>query len=717
MLNIDEALNERQAEAVKTTEGPVLVLAGAGTGKTRVITYRIAHLIVNKEVSAGNILAVTFTNKAAGEMKSRLHELIGGLANGVWMGTFHSICLGILRNETEYAGLPKSFSIVDQEDRLAIIRQIIKSLNIDPKQFSPKSYLQAISSYKNTENYVKNEPIEETFHLLKTVYETYKRELELQRLVDFDDMIALCVRIFANYPDILKKYQDIYKYILVDEYQDTNAVQFRLLYMLAGISGNLCVVGDDDQSIYGWRGAEVRNILEFDKVFENVKEIKLEGNYRSGKSILSIANRLIENNTYRRGKTLEASADKQSEVKKYEFYNDLEEASFTAKTILDKHDDGISYDDMAILYRTNAQSLNFERALKMANIPHKVIGNIGFYQRREVKDILAYLKFSDNPKDEQAFFRSISVPKRGIGNSTNDKIISYAEENDITILETLETDLKFLSKSRAAVDRYIQLIHDIIKCESIRDKIELILNTIKYKEYLQSLGEEPDIIDRKMENIDELISDAVRFEEQNGSSLSDFLASAALVSSNDEEDIEGSVKLMTMHAAKGLEFKLVFLTGLEEGLFPLGNEDGEANIEEERRLCYVGVTRAMETLYITRARSRIRGGRHNQSPESRFLSELQFGRSFKFNKGSTNNTFKNRSGNYADYIKNSSNYEKKEYNDDNTASFKASSKVYHSVFGEGTVLFSEGSGENEKVTVHFKKEGVKKIIANFLEKA
>ncbi len=693
------------------------MLAGAGTGKTRVITYRIAHLIVNKEVSAGNILAVTFTNKAAGEMKSRLHELIGGLANGVWMGTFHSICLGILRNETEYAGLPKSFSIVDQEDRLAIIRQIIKSLNIDPKQFSPKSYLHAISSYKNTENYVKNEPIEETFHLLKTVYETYKRELELQRLVDFDDMIALCVRIFANYPDILKKYQDIYKYILVDEYQDTNAVQFRLLYMLAGISGNLCVVGDDDQSIYGWRGAEVRNILEFDKVFENVKEIKLEGNYRSGKSILSIANRLIENNTYRRGKTLEASADKQSEVKKYDFYNDLEEASFTAKTILDKHDDGISYDDMAILYRTNAQSLNFERALKMANIPHKVIGNIGFYQRREVKDILAYLKFSDNPKDEQAFFRSISVPKRGIGNSTNDKIISYAEENDITILETLETDLKFLLKSRAAVDRYIQLIHDIIKCESIRDKIELILNTIKYKEYLQSLGEEPDIIDRKMENIDELISDAVRFEEQNGSSLSDFLASAALVSSNDEEDIEGSVKLMTMHAAKGLEFKLVFLTGLEEGLFPLGNEDGEANIEEERRLCYVGVTRAMETLYITRARSRIRGGRHNQSPESRFLSELQFGRSFKFNKGSTNNTFKNRSGNYADYIKNSSNYEKKEYNDDNTASFKASSKVYHSVFGEGTVLFSEGSGENEKVTVHFKKEGVKKIIANFLEKA
>ena len=704
-------------EAVKTTEGPVLVLAGAGTGKTRVITYRIAHLIVNKDISAGNILAVTFTNKAAGEMKSRLQELIGALANGVWMGTFHSICLGILRAETEYAGLPKSFSIVDQEDRLAILRQIIKTLNIDPKQFSPKSYLHAISSYKNTENYVRNDPIEETFHMLKIVYEAYRQELELQRLVDFDDMISLCVRLFINFPDILKKYQDLYKYILVDEYQDTNAVQFRLLYMLAGANGNLCVVGDDDQSIYGWRGAEVRNILEFDKVFENVKEIKLEGNYRSGKSILSIANRLIENNTYRRGKTLEASADKESEVRKFDWYNDVEEASFVAKTIIDKHDNGINYDDIAILYRTNAQSLNFERALKMANIPHKVIGNIGFYQRREIKDILAYLKFSDNQNDEQAFLRSISIPKRGLGNSTNDKIISYAEENNITILEALETDLKFLAKSRAAVDIYITLIHDVIKCESIREKIELILNTIKYKEYLQNSGEEPDIIERKIENIDELISDAVRFEEQNGSSLSDFLAGAALISSNDEDDMEGSVKLMTIHAAKGLEFKLVFLTGLEEGLFPLGNEEGEANIEEERRLCYVGVTRAMETLYITRAKNRLRGGRHTQSQESRFLGELQHGRAFKFNKGSTNNTFTNKSGNYADYIKNSSNSEKKEYNDDNVASFPASSKVYHSVFGEGIVLFSEGSGENEKVTVHFKKNGVKKIIAKFLEKA
>ncbi len=693
------------------------MLAGAGTGKTRVITYRIAHLIVNKEVSAGNILAVTFTNKAAGEMKSRLHELIGGLANGVWMGTFHSICLGILRNEAEYAGLPKSFSIVDQEDRLAILRQIIKSLNIDIEKYKPKLYLHNISSFKNTEDYVKNENINNNLYKIKDIYQMYQKELELQRLVDFDDMIALCVRIFANYPDILKKYQDIYKYILVDEYQDTNAVQFRLLYMLAGISGNLCVVGDDDQSIYGWRGAEVRNILEFDKVFENVKEIKLEGNYRSGKSILSIANRLIECNDNRRGKTLEASAEKQSEVKKFIFSDGIAEAEFTANTILEKYKNGESFADIAILYRTNAQSLNFEKALKKANIPYKVIGNIGFYQRREIKDILAYLKFSDNPKDAQSFFRSISVPKRGIGNSTNDKIISYAEENDITILETLETDLKFLSKSRAAVDRYIQLIHDIIKCERIKDKIELIIDTIKYKEYIHHLDEELDILKSKEENINMLISEADDFDEKSGSSLSDFLANTTLLASSDTESAENTVKLMTMHAAKGLEFKLVFLTGLEEGLFPLSDENGYIDdIEEERRLCYVGVTRAMETLFLTSARYRKNKGFPVYPKPSSFLSELQFGRSFKFNKGSTKNTFTNKSGNYADYIKNTSNSEKKEYNDDNSASFKTSSKVYHTVFGEGIVLFSEGSGENEKVTVLFKKEGVKKIIANFLEK-
>lgn len=664
---------------------------------------------------SGNILAVTFTNKAAEEMKHRLQGLIGQLSNAVWMGTFHSICLNILRNEAEYIGLAKSFSVIDQEDRLSLIRQILKSLNIDTTQFKPKAYLHAISSYKNTENYARNDEIEENYHMLKTVFQAYQKELELQRLVDFDDMISLCVRLFNNFPNVLEKYKELYKYILVDEYQDTNAVQFRLLYMLAGEDGNLCVVGDDDQSIYGWRGAEVRNILEFDKVFKNVQEIKLEGNYRSGKSILSIANRLIENNTYRRGKTLEASSDKEADVRKFEFYDEEEEARFTASTILQQIEDGINPADIAILYRTNAQSLNFERALKNAGIPHKVVGNIGFYQRKEVKDILSYLKFSSNKRDTQSFIRSITTPKRGIGNSSIDKILSYAEDNDIDIMQALNADLKFLAKHRATIERYIAIINKTEEIHSIPEKIKYIIDALNYKEYLKGLGEEADVIDRKMENLDELVSDAVRFEESSGSSLQDFLASAALVTSSDE-DAEHSVKLMTMHAAKGLEFKIVFLTGLEEGLFPLGNEEGDANIEEERRLCYVGVTRAMETLYITRAVNRMRKGRHNHSIASRFLGELQFGAAFKFSKGKTQNTFTNINGKYADYIKSTTNSQKKEYNN-SSAVFAPSAKVRHSVFGEGVVLFSEGSGNEEKVTVHFKKAGIKKIIAEFLEPA
>lgn len=602
-------------------------------------------------MASGNILAVTFTNKAAGEMKSRLQGLIGPLANAVWMGTFHSICLNILRNESEYVGLAKSFSVIDQEDRLSLIRQVLKSLNIDTNQFKPKAYLHAISAYKNTENYARNDEIEENYHMLKIVYQAYQKELELQRLVDFDDMISLCVRLFNNFPNVLEKYKNLYKYILVDEYQDTNAVQFRLLYMLAGDDGNLCVVGDDDQSIYGWRGAEVRNILEFDKVFKNVNEIKLEGNYRSGKSILSIANRLIENNTYRRGKTLEASSDKEADVRKFEFTNEYEESEFAARTIYDKiYEEGINPDDIAILYRTNAQSLNFERALKNKSIPHKVVGNIGFYQRKEVKDILSYLKFSSNKKDAHAFIRSITTPKRGIGNSTIDKVSSYAEDNEIDIVQALNADLKYLVKHRATLERYLSIIKHIEEIESIAEKVKYVIEAINYHELLKSNGEEPDTIERKMQNLDELVADAVRFQEANGSSLADFLASATLVTSGDEES-ESSVKLMTMHAAKGLEFKIVFLTGLEEGLFPLGNDEGETNIEEERRLCYVGITRAMETLYITRARNRLRRDKHNHAEASRFLGELQYGAAFKFNKGKTNNTFTNKNGNYADYGK------------------------------------------------------------------
>ncbi len=704
-MNIDDDLNKQQAEAVKATDGPVLVLAGAGTGKTRVITYRIAHLIINKEVTPGNILAVTFTNKAAAEMKSRLKGLVGNLYGAVSMGTFHSICLNILRNEAEYAGLIKSFSVMDQEDRLTLLRNIVKNLNIDSEQYKPKMYLQKISSYKNTEAYVNEEDIVEDMHMLKAVYQAYQRELEIQRMVDFDDMIALCVRLFIRHPDILAKYKELYTYILVDEYQDTNVVQFKLLFMLAGENGNLCVVGDDDQSIYGWRGADIQNILNFDKIFKNVQEIKLEGNYRSGKTILNIANKLIKNNQFRRGKTLEASSEKKSLVKQFALKDEKAEAKYVASLIYEKIESGVNPSDIAILYRTNAQSNVFEKVLKSFNIAYKVVGSVGFYQRMEIKDIVSYLRFSNNLLDEQSFFRSITTPKRGIGNATIDKIIAYAKENNISILESLDSDMKALQRHRQVLDDYSKLIKNITAKKSLKEKVEYVIEHSNYTNYLKGRNEEQEIFQQRLENIDELISDAARFDEESNSSLTDFLASAALVSSNDE-DAEFSVKLMTIHAAKGLEFKIVFLTGLEEGLFPLYHKEGEENkdsiIEEERRLCYVAVTRAMDMLYLSMVYERMKKGENVRCAQSRFFLELK-GKKYQYSSKKSKKD-----------VKNTSISENKEYNN-NMAEFSPSTSVSHSVFGIGTVLFSEGSGENEKVTVHFKKSGIKQIAARFLK--
>lgn len=711
MFNIEEDLNEKQREAVVTTEGPVLVLAGAGTGKTRVITYRIAHLIRDKEVSPGNILAVTFTNKAAGEMKSRMKELVGALAEAVHMGTFHSICLNILRKDGDKVGLPSSFAVADQEDRAAIMRDAVKDLNIDKKQFPPRQYNHIISAFKNTEKYVQDLMPEETMHRLVDVYKSYQEALRSQRLIDFDDMISLVVRLFDRNRDVLEEYREVYKYILVDEYQDTNTVQSRLLRLLAGERGNLCVVGDDDQSIYGWRGAEVRNILDFDKVFKDVKEIKLEGNYRSGKTILSAANRLIKYNRNRRGKTLEASSDKAADVRTCQFSGDKEEAEGVAALIENMRNKGEDLSDIAILYRTNAQSRNFEVALNKLRIPYKVIGGVGFYMRKEIKDILSYLKVLDNPYDIVSFRRSVKVPPRHVGDASIDKLASVAAEKGISILEAAAQDMDAVSRNRNALDRYLEIMDETDKTGGIKNKIETVTEKINYIEYLKQT-EDPDEVNIRIENIMELYSAAAAFEEQNPeASLKDFLAGTALITSSDEADTEeGAVKMMTMHAAKGLEFKRVFLTGLEEGLFPLSTAEEEGKVEEERRLCYVGITRAMETLYVTRAASRYKNGRHSQFPDSRFLREMEQDASFKFERGIMKSIFGKSN-------EKSLNSRQKEYNGNGEGKFKISSKVRHSVFGEGTVLFSEGKGIAEKVTVHFKKNGIKKIIASFLDAA
>lgn len=709
----EKYLNPTQLEAVIATEGPVLVLAGAGTGKTRVITYRIAHLIEELGVEPSSILAVTFTNKAAGEMKSRLQTLVGSSASLVNMGTFHSICLNILRRDGYKIGLPSSFSVLDQEDRLNFVRYAMRTLDLDVKKYPPKQYMHAISSFKNTDAFVDEQEPPETLKHFKNVYRIYANTLKEQRMIDFDDMLGLAVRLFARDNDTLVEYRQNYKYILVDEYQDTNAVQFRLLYLLAGKSGNLCVVGDDDQSVYGWRGAEIRNILEFDGIFENVREIKLTGNYRSGSAILSTANKLISNNLARRGKDLQACRSVTGEVIQAPLQDESHEADYVSGLIRDEMSAGTDLSEIAILYRTNAQSRNFEVALNKLKIPYKVIGGTGFYQRREIKDILSYLRFYDNMFDSVSFRRSIKNPPRSVGDASIDKIIDYASERGADILTALKDSFSsFTAARRPSVQNYIETVDGLKNIPTIKEKIDYIVKKVNYEEFLRQF-EEADEASRRIDNVRELYSAAAAFEESSpAASLSDFLANTALVTTDDESVSTGVVKLMTMHAAKGLEFSIVFLTGLEEGLFPLASGEGEGNIEEERRLCYVGVTRAKDRLYITRVGNRLQYGRRQLSVPSRFLREsgVLAGTYGGYDSGGGNRPLK-RDGFSKDLLYNNS---KSVNNGGNGALFPVSTKVAHSVFGEGLVIASEGAGVAEKVTVQFRKSGVKKILAAFL---
>lgn len=705
--NFKDQLNEGQYEAVTTTEGPVLVLAGAGTGKTRVITYRIAYLIKKIGIPAENILAVTFTNKAAEEMKKRLKHLVGNTANDVRMGTFHSICLNILRRDGEKVGLPPFFGIVDQEDRISIIRHVMKGLDIDVKKNPPKQYLNNISSFKNTQNYVDDKAPQDIMYRFVDVYNEYQESLKNQKLIDFDDMLSLTVRLFERNKDTLEEYKDTFKYILVDEYQDTNSVQFKFLFLLSGRKGNICVVGDDDQSIYGWRGAEIRNILEFDKTFDNICEIKLVENYRSGSNILEKANKLIEKNIYRRGKNLKACNKYDSIVEILKMKDDTEEAQFVSDIAAKAESQGKDLSEIAVLYRTNAQSRSFEVALNKRRIAYKVIGGIGFYQRREIKDILSYLRFFDNKYDEASFRRSIKNPPRGLGDAGIDKVIQFSIDNNIDLLQALES-VPVSKKIVENIKNYIETIKGLENIELIKDKIDYVITLSEYHDYLKQFEEE-DEASRRADNIEELYSAAAAFQDENKkATLSDFLANTALVTSSDEES-HGSVKLMTIHAAKGLEFDIVVLTGLEENIFPVGSAIDEDNIEEERRLCYVGITRAKKELYITRTSSRYHFGRRQLSTPSRFLKDMDKDNSeYAYKK---NNEYKNN-----DFFSNNSEPVKISYTQSSSkAKFPISSKVNHAVFGDGVVVGSEGSGTSEKVLVHFKKGGMKKILAGFLK--
>ncbi|KAA0258651.1 ATP-dependent DNA helicase PcrA [Deferribacter autotrophicus] len=679
MIDFEKELNNEQLEAVTYVDSPLLVLSGAGTGKTRVITYKIAYLIEKQKMESHRIMAVTFTNKAADEMKKRVYSLVGDDAFNLWIGTFHSNTLRILRREGYIVDLPNNFTIIDQDDRLSLLRNIVKRLGIDDKKFSPKMYLHLISNYKNSLDFVYRKEPEEIVHRFNDVFENYQSELKRSVQIDFDDMLALTLRIFLENREILDFYSNLFDYILVDEFQDTNSIQFNFLKILAERKGNICVVGDDDQSIYGWRGAEVGNIVNFDKHFDNVKIVKLERNYRSAPAILYVANNLIRNNSFRKGKNLQPHHNFDAKIEVKRCYDERDEAEFVVKQIDKIVKEGVSLSDIAVLYRTNAQSRNFEVALNRRGIPYQVIGGISFYQRKEIKDILSYLRFFNNFYDMASFIRCVKTPPRGIGDKTIEKIISVMNKEGVSAFDAAKMVARESSKNVAKrLFEFIDLIDGLNQFDKISEMISYIVEKTNYEEYIKQF-EEVYVADKRINNIAELINSAVAYEETvQEPNLGDFLSSTTLQTSVDEMD-DGSIKLMTIHSAKGLEFDTVFLVGLENGLFPLySSMDEELELEEERRLCYVGVTRAKKRLFVTYADTRIVYGRRQEMEPSIFLDEMRVAKGVE-------------------------------------KEFKDGKKVFHSKFGRGMIISIKGSGEDAKADVFFEKFGIKKMALKFLE--
>jgi len=700
MPDYKKELNTAQYEAVNTTEGPLLVLAGAGTGKTRVITYRIAHLINNVGVPSRNILAVTFTNKAAGEMKERILKLVDYEDANIWIGTFHSICLRLLRRDPEKAGISAGFGILDQDDRLATMRDVIKILGIDHKKYPPKQYMNMISNFKNTRTYVDEKPPEDLSFRFKEVFATYQGRLKDQNLIDFDDMLSLTIRMFQKNPLTVNYYKDLFQYMLVDEYQDTNDIQFLFLRLLSGTDGNLCVVGDDDQSIYGWRGADIKNILEFDTIFENTKTIRLVENYRSRPQILKAANELIRNNKLRKGKDLVAFREEGGLVQVLPVSRETDEADFVMSEVKKYLDDGMSGNEIAVLYRTNGQSRNFEVKLNAERLPYKLIGSVGFFQRREVKDILSYLRFYDNPYDSVSFRRCVKAPPRGIGDTTINKIIDFASANNADILNAIYgLNDQLRGQQKESFRKLLDIFEKIKKCVKVSEMVKTVIELTEYKEYVKKYEDEQEA-ERRISNVDELFNAAVAFENSNRDGLIvDFLADTALATSSDEP-AENCIQLMTIHAAKGLEFETVFLTGLENGLFPLhGSIDEPDELEEERRLCYVGVTRAKQNLHMTYASTRMIYGQYKPQQKSIFLDEMGIlGYSKPMGSRAKPST--------------QANYKRKTVE---VNGIKNGSKVTHEKFGEGMVVAISGTGDSANADVFFKGSGLKKIRITFIK--
>ena len=737
-MSIYDTLNPPQKEAVAHTEGPVLILAGAGSGKTRVLTHRIAYLIEEMGVNPWNILAITFTNKAAQEMRERVDKLVGFGSESIWVSTFHSTCVRILRRHIDNIGYATNFTIYDADDQKSVIKDVCRKLNIDTKIYKERSLLAQISHAKDellTPDDMEMKAAGD-FNMKKvaSVYREYQNALRKNNALDFDDLIVKTVELFEKCGAVLEYYQERFKYIMVDEYQDTNTAQFKFVSLLAQKYENLCVVGDDDQSIYKFRGANIGNILGFERVFPDAKVIRLEQNYRSTKNILCAANMVIANNTERKAKTLWTENEEGPKVHFRQFFNAYEEAEYVAGEISRGKREGLyNYRDCAILYRTNAQSRIFEEKFISANIPYKLVGGVNFYARKEIKDLLCYLKTVDNARDDLAVQRIINVPKRGIGATTMGRVQDYADNMGISLYEALRVaeEVPSIGRSVVKIDSFVTFIQTLkSKADvlSVEDLLQEIIDGTGYVEALEA--EDTEEARARIENIDELISKTVAYqeamEEQDlPATLSGFLEEVALVADIDTVDPDQDyVLLMTLHSAKGLEFPEVFMVGMEDGIFPSHmtisyGDDGE--LEEERRLCYVGITRAMKELTLTCAQQRMIRGETQYNKVSRFVREIprelvDLGHTIQEKKPKAEDLIPTP----AKYSKmkeilQGRNYKPREFKVTKAGNldYEVGDTVRHIKFGVGIVKNIVEGGRDYEVTVDFDKAGVKKMFASF----
>ena len=754
MQNLIDGLNDKQKEAVLNTEGPCLVIAGAGSGKTKVLTHKIAYLISEKNVKPWNILAITFTNKAATEMKQRIENLIGDAAGEMWMGTFHSICVKILRRFIDRIGFDTSFLIFDTSDQRTVVKECLKTLNMDDKLFTDRSVLAEISNAKNEmltpSAYQAKYSGDYRKGKIGQVYELYQKRLKENNAVDFDDIINYAIEILSSNADVLQYYTDKFHYVLVDEYQDTNKAQFTLVTILASRYGNITVVGDNDQGIYSFRGADISNILNFEKDFPGTRIIKLEQNYRCTGNILKAANAVIKHNENKYEKKLWTENEEGSLPCLYQAEDEYDEANYIIEQIEHlKTEEYLKPKDFAILYRMNAQSRAIEDILRRENIPYKIVGGVKFYERKEIKDVIAYLRLIQNPSDNISLRRIINEPKRGIGKTSLDNVQKISDQTGLSSYRIIKHAEEYgLNRIKANADEFISLIEEFRAKKEELSISELITEVLQKSGYSKSLELENTIeAETRIQNIDEFLTVAIEFEEESAENgLAEFLESITLSSDIDEmQDEDNSVTLMTLHSAKGLEFPVIFLVGMEEGIFPGYKSIGEPKeLEEERRLFYVGITRAKQFLYLTCAKHRTIFGSTSYNAISRFVKEIpdnlldgivnndeeekfndmqynwEYGKASNFGKVKTYKSeqeaskIKTNTYNYrtAESFLNSLK-QKQSASEVDVSKYKEGMRIYHKKFGEGTIQKMEEEGEDYKLDIQFDKAGHKRLMAKF----